>query len=268
LVCWEGSLSYVEGEGWQWFSDHTMGISSDNSTGMIDRHQGQVLFKGVWIRACEIFSFNFSKKGGLYATGKNAQSVIMKAINEGLGELGKGFSFVKNKLTFTGTVNVKNTNIMFWALLAAVNSETKATIQVGNQFVESTTYDPDTKKTTKTYWDVKSEYGGGRTDNSGKVTKIYIMADAEYSSYSRSDYGLDGKTPTIGGIRYYTQSTIFWHELGHFLIPGTTAAAVNLENEYRSQMNMDPRPYDSEHMFNQNLNNNWSYQIFYDLFNP
>jgi hypothetical protein len=52
-----GHSEYVEGAGWQWFSDHTMGISSDNSTGMIDRHVGMVCIDGVWINKSEIETY-------------------------------------------------------------------------------------------------------------------------------------------------------------------------------------------------------------------
>ena len=82
--------------------------------------------------------------------------------------------------------------------------------------------------------------------------------------------GLNGKTmPPTKFKLYYTQSTLFWHELGHFLYPNITAVAIRLENEFRGlYKNLNPRPYDSHHPQLQLLDDNWNYFIFEDLYKP
>jgi RHS repeat-associated protein len=223
-----------------------------------------------WV-ASNTTTYIFSDKGGVYAD-KGDQPVIMQAIKDAFGETAGGFGFTKKKLGFSGTVNLGSTDILFWALMAAVYSEKKLTIEIGNEFVESTTMnqDPDTKKITYTYtyWNVKDKSGGGRTLFNDEHTKatMYIMGDAEYKS-GGSDWGLDGKTFSQMNNHYSTQSTIFWHELGHFL-ETDPAYSVLIENEFRSRRGISLRAYDYYHPFNQNVADNWSYIIFRNLYKP
>lgn len=69
----------------------------------------------------------------------------------------------------------------------------------------------------------------------------------------------------IGLLNFeYTQSTIFWHETGHFLFRNEVSAAIYLENEYRSIFYLNDvykqRGFDEEHQKNKNFI--WNINLF------